>query len=355
MAQINTLIKPTNNCNLRCKYCFHDKYGYNEDILKMEHLKKYITLLSQKYQHINIIWHGGEPLLIPLNYYEEIYNYCEKLNSSFTFSIQTNGTLLNQKIINFFKKNNTNIGLSFDGLENSFTRGKTNKILENISLLKENNIYTGAIIVINKQNVNNLIQEYNYFKSLELSMKLNPMFNEGAATKNKYLFLETNEYINNFIKFFKYWTYDTSCNINVSTCTEIVNLIKNEYSNVCTNNSCLGKWLCFDSKGMIYPCDRLCLNEYNLGNISNITDINEVFCNQNFLNMLKRNINRRNNCINSCEYYNNCYAGCNANYLLHNNSTCMQKEIFKKIKEFINMTKDCLDNMNTEYSKILKR
>lgn len=355
MSHINTLIKPTNDCNLRCKYCFHDKYGYSKGLLEMKHLKKYIILLSQKYQYINIIWHGGEPLLAPISYYEDIYNFCKKLSSNFTFSIQTNGTLLNQEIITFFKENDTNIGLSFDGLGNEFTRSKSGKILENIILLKENDFHPGAIIVINERNVNNLIQEYNYFKSLDLSMKLNPMFNEGAAVKNEYLSLNPNEYVSNFISFFKYWAYDKECNINVSTCTELVNLITNEHSSVCTNNSCLGKWLCLDSNGIIYPCDRLCVNEYILGDISELSSIDEVFYNQNFLNILKKSITRRNNCINNCEYYNNCYAGCNANYLLHNNSLCIQKEILKEIKSFIRITKKDLDNMNTKYSKILKR
>lgn len=111
MASINTLIKPTHECNLRCSYCFHEKYGYDNKILDINMLKKYIKLLSEKYSFINLVWHGGEPLMIPLSYYEEIYDYCKQLNSKIIFSIQTNGTLLDQKKINFFKHNNTSIGL----------------------------------------------------------------------------------------------------------------------------------------------------------------------------------------------------------------------------------------------------
>ena len=39
MAQINTLIKPTNECNMRCKYCFAEKYGYNDSLLDLKTLK----------------------------------------------------------------------------------------------------------------------------------------------------------------------------------------------------------------------------------------------------------------------------------------------------------------------------
>ena len=48
MEYINTLIKPTNKCNMRCKYCFAEKYGYDSSILEMKKLKKYLTLLSKK-------------------------------------------------------------------------------------------------------------------------------------------------------------------------------------------------------------------------------------------------------------------------------------------------------------------
>ena len=102
MSQINTLIKPTNECNMRCKYCFAEKYGYSDSILDLKILKKYLKLLSLKYDYINLVWHGGEPLMVPLSYYEEAYDYCQKLDSKFIYSIQTNGTLLNKENIDFF-------------------------------------------------------------------------------------------------------------------------------------------------------------------------------------------------------------------------------------------------------------
>lgn len=39
MKYINTLIKPTNKCNMRCKYCFAEKYGDDSSILEMKKLK----------------------------------------------------------------------------------------------------------------------------------------------------------------------------------------------------------------------------------------------------------------------------------------------------------------------------
>lgn len=361
MEYINTLVKPTHQCNMRCKYCFAEKYGYDKEILDVEKLKKYFALLSKKYSYINVIWHGGEPLLVPLDFYSEIYNFCKTLNSKFIYSLQTNGTLLNDENINFFKNNNTNIGLSFDGLYNENTRGNTKRIIDNIELLHNNNLYPGAILVVNQNNVNNIIENYELFKYLNLGMKINPMFLDGAAKGNIYLKLDPDEYINNFVNFFKYWTIDKNCNINVSNCVEILNLILYKRSNVCTNNSCLGKWLCFDSHGNIYPCDRLCVDEYKLENIDSIDSIEEVFETKSFINLLQYSIERRKECILNCDIYENCYGGCNANSILYKNdisniSCYIHKEILIRIKEYLNFVIDesNYNNMNDYFVKELK-
>lgn len=360
MSQINTLIKPTNECNMRCKYCFAEKYGYSNSLLDLKILKKYLKLLSQKYDYINLVWHGGEPLIAPLSYYEEAYDYCQKLDSKFIYSIQTNGTLLNNENIDFFKEHDTSIGLSFDGLSNSKTRGNTQTILNKIELLKSKEMYPGAIIVVNQNNVNSLIEEYEYFKKLNLGMKMNPMFNDGAAKENNFFNLNPDNYIHSFVEFFKYWVFDTDCNINVSTCMNFANLIINEYSGICTHSSCLKKWLCLDSNGHIYPCDRLCLNEYDLGYVPEMNVIDEAFENEKFIKLLQKNILRRQTCIETCEYFKNCYGGCNANAILseinNNDISCyIQRGILSELKKII-IKLECeknYDKLNYNFAKIL--
>ncbi len=362
MSQINTLIKPTHQCNMRCKYCFSEKYGYDNLILDITSLKKYLFLLSQKFQHVNIVWHGGEPLLAPLDFYAEIYDYCSKMNSKFTYSLQTNGTLLNRENISFFKKHNTHIGLSFDGISNEFSRGNTQKILSNIELLKSNNIFPGAILVVNQSNVDYLIDEYEYFKKLNIGMKINPMFSDGAAKTNDFLNLDLDQYIKNFISFFKYWASDKKCNIQVSNCLDFVNLVIYRHIGLCTNNSCLGKWLCLDSNGHIYPCDRLCQDDYDLGSVDKLEKIDEIFCTPQFIGLLKNSIERRKKCISECDYFLCCYGGCNANAILaqeggKNNACYIQKGILMGIYDYIFMINGQKENdkMNPSLKKILRK
>ena len=86
------------------KYDFSDAYGFiktalivkddNEDIKTFEDLNGKVTtnsinstymLLAEKYKYINLVWHGGELLIAPLDYYQEIYDYCKKFDSKFIY------------------------------------------------------------------------------------------------------------------------------------------------------------------------------------------------------------------------------------------------------------------------------
>lgn len=197
-------------------------------------------------------------------------------------------------------------------------------------------------------------------KKLNLGMKMNPMFNDGAAKENNFFNLNPDNYIHSFVEFFKYWVFDTDCNINVSTCMNFANLIINEYSGICTHSSCLKKWLCLDSNGHIYPCDRLCLNEYDLGYVPEMNVIDEAFENEKFIKLLQKNILRRQTCIETCEYFKNCYGGCNANAILseinNNDISCyIQRGILSELKKII-IKLECeknYDKLNYNFAKIL--
>ena len=68
--QINLLVMPTDQCNMRCKYCFHGNSGYSKEIMDLEIFKKVILSIVDKWSRVQIVWHGGEPLCVPLEFYK---------------------------------------------------------------------------------------------------------------------------------------------------------------------------------------------------------------------------------------------------------------------------------------------
>lgn len=114
----------TNDCNLKCRYCFVEQHPtyMTLDTAKAavdflhNNLKRKREITKNPNLRGSISFFGGEPMLcyssiiVPLvQYIEETYP------NDFSLGITTNGTLLNKKRIDFFKKHNINILLSIDG------------------------------------------------------------------------------------------------------------------------------------------------------------------------------------------------------------------------------------------------
>ncbi|MPM33299.1 7-carboxy-7-deazaguanine synthase [bioreactor metagenome] len=115
-------------CNLRCKYCFIDDCYINmkEKMMSIDTCEKSI----QYYKHILetnkcdnenfIMIYGGEPLTNPavVKYLVERINSLKKngdLPANIKVNITTNGTMLNENWIRFFKNNDVSITVSLDG------------------------------------------------------------------------------------------------------------------------------------------------------------------------------------------------------------------------------------------------
>ena len=109
----------SNNCNLQCIMCSPEfsssiknekgnnnfNYDFYDDSF-VEQLEKYIPHL-EKTEFL-----GGEPFYIPI--YFKIWNKIIKLNPKCVILIQTNGTILNDKIKQLLSKGNFRISVSID-------------------------------------------------------------------------------------------------------------------------------------------------------------------------------------------------------------------------------------------------
>lgn len=129
----------TENCNLRCVYCFEDKsrcitkYMSKDTAFKtvdfiFDNVKKYNSELEseKKTEDVKVTFFGGEPTLC-IDLIIDILNYCKKKQDETSIlchpSIITNGTIYNDKIENMlniwvelFGKKSVHVQLSYDGV-----------------------------------------------------------------------------------------------------------------------------------------------------------------------------------------------------------------------------------------------
>ena len=159
-------------CNLNCSYCYFfngkdNSYKNRPAYITEENVEQLISFLSKGVDDLTIKkivfgFHGGEPLLYGKKNFDEL---CEKLTNKLShkvklsFSVQTNGLLLDPKWINIFHKHKVDIGISIDGPKefhdkyrvDHFGIGSYDRLIKKIELLHSLKVRFGILSVINPQ------------------------------------------------------------------------------------------------------------------------------------------------------------------------------------------------------------
>jgi uncharacterized protein len=105
------------------------------------------------------VWHAGEPLVLPLRFYEEAFAIARqhnRANVTFQHSFQTNATLLDQEWCDLIRAHQVLLGVSVDGpdfLHDRYRRtrggrGTLREVLRGIRLLHDNAIPFHVITVL---------------------------------------------------------------------------------------------------------------------------------------------------------------------------------------------------------------
>jgi len=184
----------TNQCNLTCSYCYERASGlHNMENLDMETLKETIVYFIKNFDYqnrINICFFGGEPLL-NFSLIKESITVLEEIGNQhdirFNYSLTTNGTLLNDEIINFIIRHNINIGISIDGpeivhdLHRKYLdgRGSYRSIIENVAQLANYCDITARVTITDyRVDLIELYQELENvgFSTMKTECVVNPKF-----------------------------------------------------------------------------------------------------------------------------------------------------------------------------------
>ena len=137
---ITVVVKPTLYCNTDCRHCYHPLSERSDLIMSSETLEKVIRYASE-YETVWFVWHGGEPLTLPLSFYKEVVKLQKKYfgadSHRISNTIQTNGILIDKKFMNFCKENKINVGVSFEGRCNDILRSRTDIIGKNLEMMRK--------------------------------------------------------------------------------------------------------------------------------------------------------------------------------------------------------------------------
>lgn len=319
-GKINTVyIIVSNNCNLKCKYCFiENNIKNNNEIKNMNYnvidnfLEKYsLYLKSQKIVSANIIFYGGEPLI---NW--DIVKYCVEKGRNlfpFNFSIITNGTLLNDEKLDLIKKYNVGIGISIDGPKiindtNRIFKNKTlsvyDTIINQIEQLKNHNINFSLSVTISDIFIKNQEKILNWIEKLDVrNVNYNLMhFNKPNTYLEEYYKNATHFLIKSYEKLKPLDISDDRINRKIDS------FVKHQF-NFADCAAITGNQITIKPNGEVTVCQgNLRTNENTLGNIL-YDDFNKIVDNEQRKIWFKEQTLLKDECLN-CEALFICGRGC---------------------------------------------
>ena len=336
MNKLFILIKPSSSlCNMNCKYCFYEdisnirdtkNYGFMQENTMKNIIDKSFNAIT-KNGDIHFAFQGGEPTLIGLEYFYSFINYTKRKNTkniNISYSIQTNGYLINDEWTELFVNNNFLVGLSFDLLE---------KIHDKLRI--KNNLPTYNIVLNTKEILDRYNVQYNILTVLskELSHYPKEVYNEIKNKNIEYIQfipcigeLENNidiieeysikphEFAYFYNSIFKMWEKDilNGHYLSISFFDNISELLAGYPPTTCGIDGICHNHLVIESNGNIYPCDFYCIDKYYSGNI-NTDDLIDVINNQNRINFTN-DLKKINTKCTSCQFYRLCNSGCKRMY-----------------------------------------
>ena len=180
--RFHVLVKPTGaTCNLDCAYCFFlsKEMLYPGSRFRMadELLETYIRQLieSHRTSEVSIAWQGGEPTLMGVDFFRRMVAYAEKYRRpgmTFEFTMQTNGTLLDDEWGEFLAANNFLIGISIDGPREMHDRHRYDKggaptfdrVMRGLDVLKRHGVEWNVLCTLHRYNADHPLEIYHFFR-----------------------------------------------------------------------------------------------------------------------------------------------------------------------------------------------
>lgn len=114
------VVQATPFCNIDCAYCYLPN-RVKKTRLSFELAERIFGRLfcfPTIRDDVTVVWHAGEPLVLPPGYYEKMFRLIRRLAPSdlvIRHSFQTNGTLITDQWCRLIRDWDVNVGVSIDG------------------------------------------------------------------------------------------------------------------------------------------------------------------------------------------------------------------------------------------------
>lgn len=256
------IIKPTEKCNFKCTFC-SSTYITEDKTAELDH--DYIFRFLERYPETNtIIVNGGDPLMMPPDYYWKIIEWLDKNNYNTSISLTTNLWPFYKNVSKWkdlFLSPRIGVTTSFQygggrlkGDLTEFSEEDFWKVSD--TMLEHIGYRPDFITVITKENEKDAIKNVELAKKMNVECKLNYALSSGPPVKFKnitmgqqgkpYLLADIYEI---YVKIYKMnlwpWEYNTK---------QMMKRLKDEHTSCPQNRKCDENIRTLQPSGDYYSC-----------------------------------------------------------------------------------------------------
>ena len=312
-SAFHLLAKPTGAiCNLDCAYCFFlskemlypgSRFRMADDLLET-----YIRQLIEAHRvpEVVIAWQGGEPTLMGLDFFRRSVELAEKYRRpgmSIQYTIQTNGTLLDDDWGEFLARHKFLVGISIDGpreMHDLYRYDKGggptfDKVMRGLDVLRRHRVDWNVLCTLHRANAERPLDVYRFFRDelgaefmqfIPIVERLTPEQARAAEVqadawkswRDRPLYTQdgervtqrsvTAEQYGNFLcAIFDEWVRRDVGRVYVQMFDVALANWVGEPSGLCVHSRTCGAALAMEHNGDVYSCDHFVEPKYLLGNI----------------------------------------------------------------------------------------
>lgn len=296
----------TDACNFRCRYCYADADTKGRSI-RLETMKFIMEKIFRDIpdESISFVFHGGEPLLLKKTIIEAT-RFAEKVspryNKRCNYSIQTNGALIDQEVIEYAKRYNVEIGVTLDGpreIHDEFRvypdgSGTFKDVWEASQRAIRAGVGLGYICIVHKPE--NYMRSYEFFLARGIfSFNLRYSFAVGRALKSYEFTLEKGtemahgilKMLDVAVEFYK----RTGIKLRINDVDSMMkSLVSKKRNYMCLRSPCgIGRSIIsFGPDGEMYPCEEMsAYRDLSCGSIKDPRPLTEIIDTSEMLKKLR--------------------------------------------------------------------
>lgn len=298
MKHISVLIKPASStCNIRCKYCFYANVSSLREVRSFGKMKSEITekMIENIYidledgDELTLAFQGGEPTMAGLSYFRMITQLIEeqKKNVHVNYTIQTNGTIINEKWCLFLKKYNFLVGLSIDGHPvyhdlnrlDPKGRGTFHRVIKTKELFDAYQIQYNVLCVLTNPLAKEAKQVFRFLKEQQIRyIQFIPCLEDLDMESQSSYSLTPRRFSSFYHQILKNWIDELREGryMSIKLFDDLINLLVHRQLTACgILGNCQVQYV-IESDGSVYPCDFYVLDQYRMGYIQN-QSLRELF------------------------------------------------------------------------------